>query len=52
MKRFLPFLLFFVLVSVFARVMLTAPRVALVRAELARRGWRGTESIEPAPESA
>lgn len=48
MKRLLPLLLFFVFVSVVAGLVMTGPRGTQVREELARRGWRGFESVEPA----
>lgn len=52
MKRVLPF--FFVLFFVFfivARLMMTGDRAALVRTELARRGWGRAERIEPGTQS-
>lgn len=52
MKRVLPFLFLLVIVSVVAGVVMTGPRASLVRAELARRGWRGAECVEPDAESA
>jgi hypothetical protein len=48
MKRALPLLLFFLFVSVVARVMMSGQRATQVRAELARRGWPGFECAEPA----
>jgi hypothetical protein len=54
MKRVLPFLLFFlfVVVPIVAGVVMTGPRASLVRAELARRGFRVAECVEPGVESA
>lgn len=49
MKRVVSLLFFFLVVSVVAaRVMTTGERRMQVRAELAWRGWRGFECIEPA----
>jgi hypothetical protein len=54
MKRVLPFLLFilFVVLPIVAGVVMTGPRATRVRAELARRGWRPAEYVEPGTESA
>jgi hypothetical protein len=51
MRRVLPLVLFLFVVSVVARVMMTSQRATLVRAELARRGWRGSDCAEPTSES-
>jgi hypothetical protein len=48
MKRVLPLLFFLLVVSVVAGVMMTGQRGTQVRAELARRGWRGFDCAEPA----
>ncbi len=48
MKRVLPLLLFLLVISVVAGVTMTGQRGTQVRAELARRGWRGFDCAEPA----
>ncbi len=48
MKWVLPLLFFLLVVSVVAGVTMTGQRGTQVRAELARRGWRGFNGAEPA----
>lgn len=52
MKRVLPFLFFFLIASVVTGVLMTGRRASVVRAELARRGWKGPEVVQPATEPA
>ena len=52
MKRVLPFLLLFVFVVVPVVLgVVTGPGATRFRAEMARRGWRAAECIEPGVES-